>query len=101
MAPRPAPRRSVQRLFIEDARGFDGTLHACLALSLLALLAALPRHLEARLPRQLLHRLGEAQIAGLHGEADDIAMRATAEAVIKTLVLNHAEGRRLLVVEGA
>ena len=43
---------------------------------------------------------GKRKILGLHGEADDVAMRAAAEAMIEALVLDDIEGRRLLVMEG-
>ena len=63
--------------------------------------AARCRHRQARLAGQPLDRLGKAQPLGLHDEADDVAMRAAAEAVEEALVLVDREGGRLLVVERA
>jgi hypothetical protein len=99
--PRVAPRHGVQLLFEEGARRFHRRLKGRLALDLLAVLGALRRHLETGLARQRLDRLGEGHALGLHGEADDVAMHAAAEAVIEGLVLDDAEGRRLFLVEGA
>ena len=90
----------MQRLLEVAARGLDRALDRRLVLGFLALLRTLPRHLEPGLARQLLDRVEESQIGVLHGEADDIAMRAAAEAVIELLILDDAERRRLLFVEG-
>src|SRR4029077_17831297 len=46
------------------------------------------------------HRLHEAGTLGLHDEADRIAMRATAEAVV-VAILVHIEARCLFAVEWA
>ena len=43
----------------------------------------------------------KSRLLGPHHKADRIAMRAAAEAVEEGLVLDHVEGRRLLVVERA
>ena len=50
---------------------------------------------------QALDRLGERQVVDAHREADDVAMRAAAEAVEEALVVVDGEGRRLLVMERA
>ena len=90
-------------LLEEGAGGLDGVRagSAC-ALGALALLGGVgcgTRKPGLRAP-ELLDRLGEARLSRLHDEADDVAMRAAAEAVIEALVLDDAEGRRLLVVKG-
>src|SRR5579883_251213 len=59
------------------------------------------RHFEPRFGGELLDRLAEAEPAALHDEADDVAMRAAAEAMEEALVLDDVEGGRLLLVEGA
>ncbi len=56
-------------------------------------------HLEAGFGGQAFDRLHETGTLTLHDEADGIAMRATAEAVVMILV--DIEARRLLAVERA
>ena len=51
--------------------------------------------------RQLLHRVDERQSALFRHPADDIAMRAAAEAVIELFLIIDVEAGRLLVVERA
>src|SRR6185312_11990498 len=96
-----AALRPLQRGFEKGAGGFDGAEARRLALRLLALLAALARHLEAGLARQILDRFGKRQIGSLHGKADGVAMRAAAEAMIEALILDDVEGRGLFLVERA
>ena len=50
---------------------------------------------------QALQRLGKAQSLDRHDEVDGGPVRATAEAVIEALVLDHVERGRLLLVERA
>ena len=71
------------------------------ALLALALLRCLARHFEAGDTRQLLHRFAKTEILRLHGEADDVAMGPTAEAVIEALFLDDVERRRLFLMERA
>ncbi len=58
-------------------------------------------HRQPGLGRQLLHRVHEAQAALVGIQADGVAMRAAAEAVVEALVVVDVEARRLLVVERA
>src|SRR5690349_121988 len=67
----------------------------------LALLRGRLRHLQPGFASQAFNRLDEIEVLGPHDIADRIAMRAAAEAMKKTLVLDDVEGRGLLVVEGA
>ena len=71
------------------------------ALGLLAGAGVGGRHLHPRLGRKLLDRVHERQPAGIGQEADRIAMRAAAEAMVEALVVVDGEARRLLVVERA
>ena len=91
----------MQHLFEKGAGGIDRGLQRRLALRPLALLAGFLRHFHAGLTRQLLDRFGKGQALGLHGEADDVAMRATAETVEEALFLYDVEGRRLFLMERA
>src|SRR5215472_4274628 len=59
-----------------------------------------PRHLEPCLGGQPFDRFHEDGALGLHHEADRVAMRATAEAVV-VAVLIHMEAGRLFAVERA
>ncbi len=56
---------------------------------------------EAGLGRELLDRIHERHAAIVGEEADRVAMRAAAEAMVETLVIVDGEARRLFVVEGA
>ena len=58
-------------------------------------------YLEPGLLGEALDGLGEAEVVDAHREADDVAMRAAAEAVEEALVVVDEEARALLVVEGA
>ena len=90
----------VQHLLEKGTGRVDRGLQRRLALGALTLLARLLRHFESGTARQLLDRFGEREILRLHGEADDVAMRAATEAVKEALFLDDAERRRLLVMEG-
>src|SRR6202012_579061 len=70
---------TVQHRLKESASGVDRGLQRRLALGTLALLACLLRHFESGTARELLDGFGKRQILGLHGEADDVAVRAAAE----------------------
>ncbi len=67
----------------------------------LAVLGQLVRDLQPGFLGERLDRLAESGAADAHRKADDVAVRAAAEAMIERLVLDHGEGRRLLVVERA
>ena len=58
-------------------------------------------HRHAHLLRQVGHGVAKAHSRVLHQEADGVAVRAAAEAVIELLGRVDAEARRLLAVEGA
>src|SRR6185437_7141518 len=98
--PRLAPGGAREERFEMGAGGLHRALNARLPLGAVALFTALARHFETGLVRELLHRLGEGEVRRLHGEADDVAMRAAAETVIKALVLDDVERWRLFFVEG-
>src|SRR5690606_36352047 len=54
-----------------------------------------------RLAGEALDGFGEAEAVRTHHEADGVAVRPAAEAVVEALLVADGEGRRLLVVEGA
>ncbi len=57
------------------------------------------RQREARHVGEPLDGLGERQAVGLHHEADDVAVLARGEVVVKTLLVVDVEGRRLFLLE--
>src|SRR5690606_41300079 len=61
------------------------SLHDALPILLLRRVAALARHLQARLLGELGHRIDETHAGMVHQEADGAAMRAAAEAMIELL----------------
>jgi hypothetical protein len=80
-------------------RAYRRTSAAPPSLGLLLRAGVRGRDLHPGLLRQLLDRLDERQPALVGQEADRIAMRAAAEAVIKTLVVVDRERRGLFLVE--
>ena len=100
VAPRPTAR-AHQFQHEPFGRSFD---HGMQRLALLAVFALFARHvgnLQAGLAGELFDRLGERGVLGTHDEADDVAVRAAAEAMEEALVLADGEGRALFVVERA
>ena len=59
------------------------------------------RHLQAHLPGEDLDRLHEADVLGLAHEADRIALRMAAEAVVEALLVVDVERGGLFLVERA
>jgi hypothetical protein len=79
-----------------------GLVRACLQCALLfGRVRRVVGHGHADLLRQVGHGIAEAHAGMLHQEADGVAMRAAAEAVIELLGRVDAEARRFFAVEGA
>ncbi len=98
---RPAAGGRPQPRFVEGGGGFERLEQGLLPLRLLALLRRRLRHRQPDLARQLLDRLQKVEVVGAHRKADRVAMRTAAETVKEGFVLDHVEGRGLLVVERA
>src|SRR5262249_37090268 len=96
-----APGRRCKLLLVPCRGRLHGRDQGRLALGALALLRRGDGKGEARLARQALHRLGEAEALTPHDEADDVAMGAAPEAVEEALLVADGEGGRLLVMKGA
>ena len=90
-----------QAVLEEPARGLDQLVEALLALGLPSLVGGRFRHVQTGLSGKLLDRLHERQVVVAHGEPDDIAMGAAAEAVEKPLVVIDREAGGLFLVERA
>ena len=90
------------QLIGEPALGGGGDLgqRGC-ALGAFARLRVGGRDLHAGLGRQFLDRVHEGQAAMVGEEADRVAMRAAAEAMVEMLVVVDREAGRLLVMERA
>ncbi len=88
LAPKPVPR------------GLHQLVEACASLAL-GIVAAQLGNRQPHFGCKRLHRLHEGQAVLLHHEADRVAVRAAAEAMVEALLLVHVKTGRLLVVEGA
>src|SRR5439155_10046442 len=58
-------------------------------------------HSRGEVAGEFLNRLAKVEVVGTHDEADRVAMRPTAEAMEKALVVADCERRRLFGVERA
>jgi hypothetical protein len=67
----------------------------------LACLDGFARQVDACLLRQLLDGLAKSKILNSHGEADNVTVCATAEAMVEALSVYHIETRSFFIVKGA
>jgi hypothetical protein len=98
---RRPPRGRPELLLEPFRRRLDRVAERLAPLLARGVLRRRARHLEPGFLGKALHRLREAKVVDAHREADDVAMRAAAEAVEEALVVVDEEARALLVVEGA
>jgi hypothetical protein len=99
IAPRLGADARGQRLGKELRREIHHVVQRAAPLLLTRRIRRHRRQRQARHIGESLHGLRERQAVGLHHEADDVAVLARGEVVVKALLVVDVEGRRLFLLE--